>query len=105
MPTTQDMNNDERREYISGLLAAAGLSPSILELPVCTIFDSYSFQGMLDMYVAKSPLYGGLSEAEKQQFHADMTHEVRKFHSPDIDRARYRVYVIKASKTEKRNVD
>ncbi|KAL1442901.1 hypothetical protein MTO96_030560, partial [Rhipicephalus appendiculatus] len=38
-----------------------GLSPSILELPVCTIFDGYSFQGMVDMYVAKSPLYDALS--------------------------------------------
>ncbi|KAH6923755.1 hypothetical protein HPB50_005949 [Hyalomma asiaticum] len=101
-PKTQDMNDEERREYISGLLAAAGLSPSILELPVCTAFDDYSFEALVDMYVAKSPLCGALSDTEKPQFYKDMADELRKFRSSCADRSRYRLYVIKASKSEKK---
>ncbi|XP_050046637.2 juvenile hormone acid O-methyltransferase-like [Dermacentor andersoni] len=46
VPKTQDMNGDERIEYISRILAEAGLSPSILELPVSTVFDNMSFEIM-----------------------------------------------------------
>ncbi|XP_037580459.2 juvenile hormone acid O-methyltransferase [Dermacentor silvarum] len=68
VPKTHDLNDDERVEYISTLLAEAGLSPSILELPVFTGFDGYSLETLADMYMVKSPIFAVLSEEEKHQF-------------------------------------
>ncbi|XP_075529922.1 juvenile hormone acid O-methyltransferase-like [Dermacentor variabilis] len=98
VPRTHDMSEDECLEYISALLAEAGLSPSILELPVFTGFDDYSFEIMADMHVVKSPIFAVLSEEEKQQFQIDMVHEIEKMRSSDVDRTRNRVFVIKALK-------
>lgn len=101
-PKTHDMNYYECLEYASRLLAEAGLSPSILELPVCTMLDNHSLQLLADIYALKSPLTAVVSEDEKEQFLIDLAQETAKMHSPDVDRTHYRIYVIKASKGKKR---
>ncbi|XP_070382641.1 juvenile hormone acid O-methyltransferase-like [Dermacentor albipictus] len=98
VPKTHDMSDDERLEYISTLLAEAGLSPSILELPVYTGFDDYSFETVFDMHVVKSPIFAVLSEEEKQQFQIDMAQEIEKMRSSDLGRTRNRIFIIKALK-------
>ncbi|XP_075530276.1 juvenile hormone acid O-methyltransferase-like [Dermacentor variabilis] len=100
-PKTHDMDYNERLEYISRLLEEAGLSPSILELPVCNMFDNHSLDLLAEIYASKSPLTAVISEDEKKQFLIDLAKETAKMHSPDVDRTRYRIYVIKASKRNK----
>ncbi|XP_037580467.2 juvenile hormone acid O-methyltransferase [Dermacentor silvarum] len=100
-PKTQDMNYDECIEYISRLLTEAGLSPSILELPVCTVFDNFSIESVAERYASLIPLTAVVSEDEKQQFLIDVVQETAKMHSPDVDPTQYRIYVIKASKINK----
>ncbi|XP_049512538.1 juvenile hormone acid O-methyltransferase-like isoform X2 [Dermacentor silvarum] len=104
-PKTQDMNYDECLEYISRILAEAGLSPSILELPVCTMLDNHSLQLLADICALKSPLTAVVSEDEKQQFLIDLAQETAKMHSPDVDYTQYRIYVIKASKRKDQSCD
>ncbi|XP_050046636.1 juvenile hormone acid O-methyltransferase-like [Dermacentor andersoni] len=98
---TQDMNGDERIEYMSRILAEAGLSPSIIELPVCTFFDNMSIESVAESYALLIPLAMVVSQNEKPQLLADVAQETMKMHHPDIDRTRYRMYVIKASKMNK----
>lgn len=98
VPKTHDMNYEQCLEYISTILEEAGLFPSILELPLFTGFDDYSFETLTNMYVVKSPIFAVLPEEEKHQFQIDMAHETQKMHSPDVDRTRYRIFIIKASK-------
>ncbi|XP_050047735.2 juvenile hormone acid O-methyltransferase-like [Dermacentor andersoni] len=104
-PKTHDMSYNERLEYISRLLKEAGLSPSILELPVCNMLDNHSLDLLAEIYASKSPLTAVVLEDEKQQFLADLAQETAKMHSPDVDRTRYRIYVIKASKSNKQSCD
>ncbi|XP_075529921.1 juvenile hormone acid O-methyltransferase-like [Dermacentor variabilis] len=104
-PKTHDMNYNERLQYISRLLEEAGLSPSILELPVCNMLDNHSLDLLAEIYASKSPLTAVVSEDEKQQFLIDLAKETAKMHSPDVDRTRYRIYVIKASKRNKQSCD
>ncbi|XP_075530338.1 juvenile hormone acid O-methyltransferase-like [Dermacentor variabilis] len=98
IPKTQDMNYDERIEYISRILAEAGLSPSILELPVCTVLDNMSIERLTERYASLISLTTVVSEDEKPQFLSDLAQETMKMHHPDIDRTHYRFYIIKASK-------
>ncbi|XP_070383082.1 juvenile hormone acid O-methyltransferase-like [Dermacentor albipictus] len=100
-PKTQDMSYDERIEYMSRILAEAGLSPSILELPVCTVFDNFGIESVIEKYASLIPLTAVVSEDEKEQFFKDLAQETVRMRSPDVDRTHYRIYVIKASKTNK----
>ncbi|XP_050046635.1 juvenile hormone acid O-methyltransferase-like [Dermacentor andersoni] len=100
-PKTQDMSYDERIEYMSRILAEAGLSPSILELPVCTVFDNFGIESVIEKYASLIPLTAVVSEDEKQQFFTDLAQQTVKMRSPDVDRTHYRIYVIKASKVNK----
>nr|XP_054917054.1 uncharacterized protein LOC129380281 [Dermacentor andersoni] len=93
------MNYDESIAYISRLLEEAGLSPSTLELPVSTAFDNHSLELLAEIYASKSPLTAVVSDDEKQPFLIDLAKETAKMYSLDVDRSRYRTYIIKASKT------
>ncbi|XP_050046669.1 juvenile hormone acid O-methyltransferase-like [Dermacentor andersoni] len=98
VPATQDMDDCERIEYASKLLKEAGLSPSILELPRCTVFDGCSLDTLLGVYITLNPVADILPDEEKMAAVKDTVELIRTMHSSDADKSRYRVYVIKASK-------
>ncbi|XP_070384162.1 juvenile hormone acid O-methyltransferase-like isoform X4 [Dermacentor albipictus] len=98
VPVTQDMDDCERIEYASKLLKEAGLSPSMLELPRCTVFDGCSLETLMGVYITLNPVADILPDEEKMAAVKDTVELIRTMHSSDDDKARYRVYVIKASK-------
>ncbi|XP_075531143.1 juvenile hormone acid O-methyltransferase-like isoform X2 [Dermacentor variabilis] len=98
VPVTQDMDDCERIEYVSKLLKEAGLSPSMLELPRCTVFDDCSLETLLSVYITSNPVADILPDAEKMAVVQDAVELIRNVHSSGVDKSRYRVYVIKASK-------
>ncbi|KAH7933692.1 hypothetical protein HPB49_015948 [Dermacentor silvarum] len=100
VPITQDMEDCERIEYISKLLKEAGLSPSMLELPRCTLFDGCSLETLIGVYIPLNPVADILPEEEKMAAVLDVVEMIRTVHTSDADKSRYRVYVIKASKIQ-----
>ncbi|XP_077529160.1 juvenile hormone acid O-methyltransferase-like [Haemaphysalis longicornis] len=98
-------SKQEQFSYMQRLLHNAGLAPSILALPRMTLFDNSTENDIIRLHLGINPLYRIVSEEEREHLVRDVTRLVREVHGPTTDQSRYRMYIIKASISEKHVVE
>ncbi|KAH6925030.1 hypothetical protein HPB50_027182 [Hyalomma asiaticum] len=99
-PSENMEDKQEQIDYMRSLLNYAGLVPSIFAIPRMATFDGWSKEDIIGLHMSIVPIYQLVSEDERKQLREDVTAIVRKLHGPDTDPSRFRMYIIKASKSK-----
>ncbi|XP_037503573.1 juvenile hormone acid O-methyltransferase [Rhipicephalus sanguineus] len=97
---SQDMDKQEQIDYMCSLLKDAGLLPSIFATPRMATFDGWREEDIIGLHMSIVPINQLVSDDERKQLHDDVRAIVRKLHGPETDQSRFRMYIIKASKSK-----
>ncbi|KAH8030411.1 hypothetical protein HPB51_006843 [Rhipicephalus microplus] len=93
-------DKQEQIDYMRFLLNDAGLLPSIFAIPRLATFDGWTEADIIGLHMSIVPINQLVTDDERKQLRDDVTAIVRKLHGPQTDPSRFRMYIIKASKSK-----
>ncbi|XP_065307575.2 juvenile hormone acid O-methyltransferase-like isoform X2 [Dermacentor albipictus] len=99
-PCEDMVEKQEQIDYMRSLLDDAGLTPSIFVIPRMATFDGWTEKDIIGLHMSILPIRQLVSDDELDQLRADVTAIVRELHGPQTDSSRFRMYIIKASKSK-----